>query len=216
MMFLGLIWAALAPLSLVLVIVLLSREFKARLSRWAVPTASAVILGPVAAVWWLDRSEFRAVCTGEGAPVIYRKASADGVFLNSSTANSFGMRYLYDEGFAWIEAPSIYTRGAWVKYTRDTTSASAGAITTTDIPVLTARYEVREVFTQPNAHTGLSQTQIIDRTTGELLAKAGRASFSGGRVKWVLGAWGSSDCPSARTAPAHFNAYYHLAKQTLR
>ncbi len=212
MMLLGLIWAALAPLSLVVLIAVLSRALTPRLARWAMPVACATVLVPVGALWWTDRSDFQAVCRDAGAPVIYQTARADGVFLNSPTANSFGMRYLHDEGFSWIEAPSIYRRGEWVRYSRDT----AGTVHTAEISALSARYEVREVHSQPLPHTGLSQTEVVDRTTGRLMAKAGRASFDGGSAKWVLGAWGSSDCPSARSAPDAFNAYYHLAKRTLR
>jgi hypothetical protein len=147
---------------------------------------------------------------------VYRKASADGIFLNSGTANSFGTRYLLEEGFSWMEAPSIYTRGAWTRYERDSSASNPNNIKTTEITALTARYEVREIFSQPFPHTGLSTTQVIDRSTAGVLAKAGRANFDGGRAKWFLGAWGTTDCPSAMRESDNFSAYYHLAKQTLR
>jgi hypothetical protein len=178
--------------------------------------ATALVMSPVGALWLMDRADFQGVCDGVGAPVVYRKASADGIYLNSGTANSFGMRYLQDEGFSWVEAPSIYTRGAWVRYVRDTASRVASAIATVEIPALTARYEVRESFSQPFPHTGLSITQVVERSTGEVLAKAGSANFDGGRAKWVLGAWGASRCPSAMQSSEAFGPYYHLARNTLR
>lgn len=218
MMLVGLIWAACAPLVLVLAVVLLARVLRRRGLPWAGAIAATTVLVPVASLWWLDHAEFRAVCRDTAAPVVHRTAKAEGIFLNSSTANSFGMRYLQEEGFAWVEAPSIYTRGAFVRYAKRGAAAGADSarIDETEIPALSARYEVREVFRQPYPHTGLSETQVVDRTTGEVLASAGRASFDGGRAQWVLGAWGSTDCPSVVRAPDAFQAYYHLAKRTLR
>ncbi|MEQ1515259.1 MAG: hypothetical protein ABL931_02080 [Usitatibacteraceae bacterium] len=224
MMLIGIIWAALAPLVLVALIFALAWWLRRERVRGAVVWAVSVVLLPIAAVWWIDREEFLSVCTGEGKPVIFRKAMTDGVFLNSGTSNSFGMRYLHDEGFSWIEAPSIYKRGSWVRYERDNVNTAADGgkgsggvnITTTEIPSLTARYEVREDSSQPFDHTSLSQTKVIDRSNGDVMAQAGNAHFSGGRVKWVLGAWGARSCPSAMSSPQDFNDYYHLAKKTLR
>ena len=212
MMLLGLIWAALAPLSLACLVLLLAWLMrKAGLPR-AYLLATLLVLTPVAALWYADRSAFMRVCEGEAKPVVYRHAKADSLFLNSGTANSFGMRYLQEEGFSWIEAPSIYQRNAWVRYTR----GESGTITTTEIPAITARYEVQEDFSQPHDHTGLTQIKIIDRNNGELIAQAGSATFSGGRAKWVLGAWGIKSCPSAMSSPEQFNDFYHLAKKALR
>ena len=216
MMLVGLVWAAFAPVSLVALVALLAWLLRRGKVRWALPLAGALVIAPVATLWLLDRAEFMTVCAGEGKPTIYRKASADGIFLNSGTANSFGMRYLHEEGFAWVEAPSIYKHGEWVRYARDTASTAANAIVTTEIPAITARYEVRELFSQPFSHTGLSQTHVVDRSTGEVLAKAGSATFGGGRATWVIGAWGTTSCPSAMQAPQLFSDYYHLAKRTLR
>ncbi len=216
MVFIGVLWAALAPLILVALIIALGWWLRCARTPGAFLWASAVVLLPVAAVWWWDRAEFIAVCTGEGKPVIFRKAMAEGVFLNSGTSNSFGMRYLQEEGFLWIEAPSIYQRDAWVRYERSGDTGNTGNIKASEIPAITARYEVREDSSQPHRHTSLSQSRIIDRTTGEVLAKAGSAHFNGGRMMLVLGAWGGRSCPSAMSSPEDFNDYYHLAKKTLR
>ena len=212
MMLIGIIWAVLAPVSLVIVVILLAWMLRKSAVRWAAPLAIAAVLTPVAVVWLLDRADFIRVCDGEGKPVVYRHATAEGIFLNSGTSNSFGMRYLHEEGFHWMEAPSIYQRNAWVRYER----SGDGSISTTDIPAITARYEVREDFSQPHGHTGLSQTKVIDRASGELLAKAGSATFDGGRMRLVLGAWGTQTCPSAMSSPEAFNEVYHLAKNALR
>ena len=212
MMLVGIIWAALAPVSIFLAAVLLAWLLRRAHVKWAVTLAVAAVAGPVAFFWLLDHAEFEQVCEREGRTVIYRHATADGIFLDSGTSNSFGMRYLHDEGFRWVEARSIYKRDAWVRYER----AADGSIKTTNIPALSARYEVAEDFSKPFGHTSLSRTLVIDRTTGEVLAKAGSANFDGGRMNPVLGAWGMRSCPSAMSSPTAFSDFYHLARNALR
>jgi hypothetical protein len=103
-----------------------------------------------------------------------------------------------------------------VRYQRSEGDPKTATILTTEVEALTARYELREDFSEPFLHTSLSQTKVIDRETNEVMAKAGSATFSGGAMKWVLGAWGMQSCPGAFASPETFNAYYHLARDTLR
>ena len=223
MMLVGLLWAGLAPLSLALLAWAVHRQLVQRLliNRYALPgihgrrgwvLAWALVLLPVVLLWWLDWRQFDALCSSEASARILQRAKADLIFLNSRTANSFGQRYLQDEGFAQVEAPSIYRRDGFVRYERD----ASGTVKATESDALTARYEVREVFSQHHGHTGVNRTEVVDRQTGQVMASAGSASFDGGRVKWVLGAWGSARCPSAFSNPQGFNAHYHLARDTLR
>lgn len=212
MTLIGILWAVAAPLLLLVAGAIVAFLLRRARAPRATPLAAVIVLGTVMVFWLYDRSKFVEVCEGEGKPVVYRRAAADGVFLNSGTSNSFGMRYIQEEGFKWVEAASIYKRNAWVRYER----FGNGSIVTNDIPELTAEYEVREVFSQPYGHTGLSRTQVVDRASGDVLAKAASATFDGGRMKIVLGAWGVRSCPSAMTSSEDFNAFYHLAKNALR
>ncbi len=212
MMLVGILWAALAPLSLVLVAALLAWLLKKARIRFPIPLSVLAVALPVSACWYLDGAEFDRICKAEGVAVVYRRATAEGIFLRSQTSNSFGMRYLQDEGFSWVEAAGAGEPDTWIRYER----AANGAISAARIPAITARYEVREEFTKPNRHTGLSTTLVTDRRTGELLAKAASATFDGGRMNPVLGAWGTRSCPSAMSSPEAFNAFYHLANHTLR
>jgi hypothetical protein len=217
MMALGLLWAIFAPLSLIALIVGLGALFRL-LGRnrvnfvAALGVAAAIVLVPVSVVWRVDRQAFAELCRVEGAPVIRETAKADGFLLVSGTSNSFGMRYLQSEGFDWMEADDIYRRGEWVRYVKD----GAGQIATVKIAAPTALYEVRETFEKPTGASGLSRTNVIERATGRELARGASLTFDGGRLKWVLGAWGVASCPEARTDPDAFNAWYHLARNTLR
>ena len=217
MIFLGFLWAIFAPLSLVAGAALLAFVIRSiapdLFGFWsAFALAATLVLAPVYWVWRQDMTVFKAVCSDEGAPRIFEKAVTDGMLLTSGTSNSFGMRYLHDEGFQWMESDDIYNRGGFVRYARD----DKGAISTTKIDAPTARYEVREIFEQRPPELNISRTLVIDRQTGKEMARAASVTFNGGRMKWLLGAWGTTDCPSAASDSAGFRAWYHLAKNTLR
>ena len=217
MMLLGMVWAVFAPLLLVPPMLLAHRGLRAwcgtRVRASGLRAAAvAVVLVPVAAVWAWQRSQFEAVCRHEGAAVVTAKARADGFLLESTTANSFGPRYLYDDGFQWFEARDVSRRDGWVRYERD----AAGAIASRPIDTPTARYEVRETHGKPHSHTSLMVTRVSDRQTGAELSRAASAYFDGGSMMWALGAWGGTACPNAMWDAEGFRRYYHLVRDTLR
>ena len=211
---LGIIWAVTAPLLLLmpvaLLFALLSFTGWSRRVRMAVATGLVVIT--VGTIWWLDYKEFVSVCEGVGKPRIIVRSTADGIFLDSPTANSFGMNYLHEQGFSWMEMRSIYDRNKIERVIRE----ANGQIRTEPVDSISARYEVRETFEQPYPHTALSMKRVIDRQTGTVMAQAGSANFNGGRMQWVLGVYGTRSYPSAMTNSEDFQAYYYLAQRTLR
>lgn len=217
MSLIGVLWAAFAPLSLVLAILVIALGIRLVHrrpgARWrALGIAALLVVAPTALLWWTDRVAFRRLCEAMGPGVIRRTAAADGFFLDSGAANSFGMRYLHDEGFRWIEAADYRRRDGFVRYSR----ADDGTIVTDSIGQVTARYRVVDSDTAPLPYASFAITRVIDGATGEELARASNGHFSGGRAKWVLGAWGVASCPSAFSNSDGFNTYYHLAKLTLR
>jgi hypothetical protein len=177
-----------------------------------IAAASGLVAAIVGTAWWLDYREFVSVCEGAGKPRIFMRSTADGIYLDSPTANSFGMNYLHQQGFSWMEMRSIYDRTRFERVSR----TAAGQIRTEQIDAISARYEVRETFEQPYRHTSLSMRYVIDRQTAQVMARAGGAHFDGGRVRWVLGAYGTRSYPSAMTNSDDFNGYYYLAQHTLR
>lgn len=213
-MLLGLIWAAFAPLLLVPVVALL--VVLLRFTGWSrnirIVVAAGMVVVVVGTGWWLDYKEFSLICERVGKPRIITHAAADGIFLDSPTANSFGMRYVQDQGFAWMEMRSIYDSNNIERVTRGTD----GRIRTEPTDTIKARYEVRETFEQPYRHTCINMTRVIDRQTGMIMAQAGSADFDGGRTKWVLGMYGSRHFPNVLTNGEDFNTYYNLAQRTLR
>lgn len=212
MMLFGLIWAVLAPLLLVPVILLVAYALRRMGKAVALAGAAAIVLLPVGILYGLDRSDFSRFCRETGRPLIVRRAVADGIFLNSETANSFGTRYVLQEGFTWMERQDIYNRSGFVRVAR----LADGTLGEEKIAAVSARYEVRETFETGAGRYGGLRIVVIDRQTGEEMARAADAQFNGGRLWWLLGAYGSTSCLSPLTDPAGFDAHYHLARDTLR
>lgn len=212
MMLVGIFWAALAPLSLVLAIGVLRWQLRGRQSQHAWTVAASIVVLPVAVVYGLDRNEFRRVCDEEGMAVVTRQVAREGIFLDSPTANSFGTRYVESEGFKWVEMRDIYRRSAYVRMERE----KDGKISTTQISESRAKAVVEERHESRGKGISVNTTRVIDRETGEVLSRASLVHFDGGRLFAVLGAWGTSQCPHPGKSDGEWNRYYHLAKVTLQ
>lgn len=212
MMAIGFIWAAFAPLSLVACFSLIYFLTKpiALSKRVRIVVSLAATLLPVLLLWIPARLEFGRVCEVQGKPVILKNVQADGFFLDDSTANSFGMRYLQAEGFLWIEAKSIYHPGKFTRY-----EINGDKISESEVDKISAKYVLKSQHHQRDSYSD-TELVITEIQTGEKLASAHSMIFDGGMVKWVLGGWGVVSCPSALTEAEDFTTMYHLAKLTMR
>jgi hypothetical protein len=216
MTLIGLLWAIAAPLLLLMPVALLAwllgrwRPAWPRRRRWGLAAAATAAL--VALSWLPQRLQFAALCDGLGPPRIEARAAVAGFFLDDGTANSFGMRYLHDEGFDWIEARSIYRRDAYTRYRK-----VDGRIEQQEIDHLTAAHVFTSTHERLPGGVQVHRQFIRERASGRLMAQAASANFDGGTAKWVLGAWGSASCPNPVTTAgsAAFQATYHLARDTL-
>ena len=217
MMLLGIVWAMGAPVLILLIGAVLylasSRLFPAA-SR---PIRSGASFGLpfliVGVLWWGDRAEFEAQCASLGRSVVHETRSVDGIFLDDSTANSFGMRYLREEGFQWMEARSIYARNRFTRY-----EWHGSDIRSREVDAISASVAVTATHERLSPWTSAQRVTITDRLTGQVLATAAQAHFNGGRAYWLLGSWGSGSCPDPATSEGsmEFKRFYHLARLTLR
>jgi hypothetical protein len=211
----GIIWAVFAPVLLLIpgcaLYLAAGRIRGVRTRKQRILVASAITLSVVGALWVRDSLRFDAHCGKITVAQVIEKRKVDGFFLDDSTANSFGMRYLQNEGFQWIEARSIYNRSGFTRY-----ESSGSGISQKEVDRLTAGIAVKSEFFEDS----ISSTTILtvkDMQTGKLLASAGNSNFNGGAARIVLGAWGTRSCPSRWTSDGTdgFNRFYHLAKLTL-
>ena len=213
-MIIGFVWAVFAPLLLAIgvwILVLVAKRFSVP-KPWRYWGPVIIVVGLTLALWLPERLAFKRHCDTSSKPTILETAVAEGIFLDDSTANSFGMRYLQEEGFSWMEARSIYNRGGFTRYEqRD------GTIEQREIDQISAEYMVRANF-KVERLWNTTETEIVNRKTGEKMAWANNSTFVGGTARWVLGVYGTASCPDPRSTEGsrEFDEFYHLARNTLR
>ncbi len=166
----------------------------------------------VTATWLPGRLEFSRLCAELAEPRIHARVKVEGFYLDDLTANSFGTRYLHDEGFSWFEARDIYRSDGHVRYRKD-----GGKIVTDPIPALTAAHVVRSGVEVRAQTIHVARTEIAERASGKILAEAHSVIYHGGPLGLFLGAYGLANCPSPITAEGsrQFNTYYHLVREVL-
>lgn len=215
-MLLGFVWAVAAPLLLLIPVALLTRLLRQRRPAWTPRRRRVVAVGATLAVvllaWLPGRLRFATLCDELGLPRIEARAAVAGFLLDDSTAHSFGMRYLLEEGFDWIEARSIVRPGGTTRYRK-----AGDRIEQDEIDQPTAAHVLQSTHESHPGGVSISRQVIRERAGGRVLAQAASARFDGGPAKWVLGAWGSASCPDPVTAEGNrrFQASYHLARDTL-
>ena len=174
--------------------------------------AASLVVAVVVLTWLPGRLEFDRLCNELSEPSIRTRVKVDGFYLDDVTANSFGMRYLHDEGFAWVEARDIYRRGAFVRYRK-----AGEKIETDPIPALTATHMVRSGVEQRPRGINVARTEIIERASGKVLAEAHSITYRGGPLGLFLGMFGTGHCPNPVFAEGNrqFKSYYYLAREVL-
>ena len=172
----------------------------------------AAVAMVIAATWLPGRIEFARLCDALEEPRIDARIQVDGFYLDDSAANSFGQRYLREEGFAWMEARDIYHRDRFVRYRKD-----GDKIVNDPIPALTASHVVRSSLEQHAHGIHVARTEIAERATGKILAAAHSVVYHGGPLGLFLGVYGSANCPNPITAAGsrRFDTYYHLVREVL-
>jgi hypothetical protein len=213
-MIIGIIWAMFAPLLLVVgVWVLVRAARKAGVPKpWRFWGPVIVVVGTTLAFWVPERLAFKRHCDASSKPTILRTAVADGFFLEDPTANSFGQRYLLEDGFSWMEARSIYDRSRFTRY-----EMIDGKLEQREIAQTDTEYTVRSSF-KAERLWNTTETAILETKTGERMAWANNSHLEGGTARWVLGVYGTASCPDPRSTEGseEFLAFYNLAKNTLR
>lgn len=224
MMLAGLLLTVLGPLLLLLPIVLLVFLFGraglgARLGLSAdnarllhVAAAGILVLGAVLATYLPGRIELERLCSELAEPRILERARVEGFFLDDLTANSFGQRYLGEEGFAWFETHDIYKRGQFVRFRK-----AGDKVHTEPVTELQSRHVVKSATEVRDRTIHVSRTAISERESGRLLAEAHSVIYHGGPLGIVLGVYGMSNCPNPITPEGsrQFNLYYHLVREVL-
>jgi len=220
----GILLAIFGPLLLIVPMVLVYRllvcsnpatrfGWSKGMPRFAYAMIAAVsVLLVVGATYLPGKLEFNRLCENLAEPKIIERARADGFFLDDSTADSFGMRYLRNEGFDWFETRDIYKPDGYARYRKE-----GDKIVRETVSELTARYTVQSMHEKRSLGIVVDRVAVTERVSGKLLAQAHSVTYHGGPLSLLLVLYGMSDCPDVRTQQGsrQFNVYYHLARDTL-
>lgn len=187
-----------------------ARGATARHMSWIL--AVVMVGAAVLATYVPGRMEFERLCEALSEPRIHERAVAPGFYLDDLAADSFGQRYVGEEGFAWMETRDIYRRDAHVRYRR-----VGGEVVREPAPDLWARYAVTSTLEVRARGIHVARTAITDRADGRLLAQAHSLTYHGGPLGMLLGVYGLSQCPDPRSPEGsrRFDTYYHLARRVL-
>lgn len=185
-------------------------ESQARLAHMG--ASVLLVLGVLLASYLPGRLEFERLCTDFAEPRIFWKVRVEGFFLDDLTANSFGQRYLGEEGFAWFETHDIYKRGRFVRFRK-----AGDKVHTEPVTELQSLHVVKSATEVRDRTIHVSRTAISERESGRLLAEAHSVIYHGGPLGIVLGVYGMSHCPNPITPEGsrQFNLYYHLVREVL-
>jgi hypothetical protein len=177
-----------------------------------VTASAAIVLGTVLATYLPGRMEFERLCGELAEPRILERVRVEGFFLDDLSANSFGRRYVAEEGFAWFETYDLYQRGRTVRFRQ-----SGDQMVIEPVIELQARHVVKSDTEVRGNTIHVSRTAISERQSGRLLAEAHSVTYHGGPLGMVLGAYGLSICPDPVTTEGRrqFDLYYHLVREVL-
>ena len=206
-----------APVLIVLIGAILDRASSRLFPAVSRPVRRAASFGLpfliVAVLWWGDRSEFDEQCASLGRSIVHETRSVDGIFLDDSTANSFGMRYLQEEGFQWMEARSIYARNRFTRYERD-----GPEIRSREVDVISASVAVTATHVRLSPWTSAQRVTITNRSTDRCWRRRHKPISTGTSVPPAggMGIWFVPGSCFIGDGSIEFNRFYHLARLTLR
>ena len=221
---LGLLMAMFGPLFLLLPVWLIHRLLsqtrallrlgiaEAKLSRSNIGASFLLVALIVAATYAPGRLEFNRLCEELAEPRIRERVQVDGFLLMDTTADSFGRRYLTEEGFRWFETPVLGRPEQFRRFRRE-----GDQVVIEKIEDVTARYRLASLHEERAYGIKHHRTVIGEISSGRALAESDSLTYMGGPLGMFLGIYGMSTCPSPITPEGsrQFNLGYHLAREVL-
>lgn len=157
--------------------------------------------------------EFNGLCTRYSKPQVQKRVMVDG-FYRTRLYPYEAARFLREEGFAFVEAPHMYKKNIYVRYSM----LADGKVREQETTELVSQYGVREDFSQPSYGILMNQKTVYQIASSRQFANAAGVTYTGGPLSLLLGTYALSSCPDIRTPSGSedFKTYYHLEKAVLR
>lgn len=156
--------------------------------------------------------EFEKLCEQYSSPSIEKRVTTDS-FFRSHLYPYEARQFLDDDGFKFVEAPHMYKKGRYIKYSL----SGNGEIIEQEIDEPASEYGVRDDLKLLASGINMSQKTAYELKSGKDFARASTVLYSGGPLSLFMGVYAMSNCPDIRSEKGSkdFDTYYNFEKEVL-
>jgi len=178
----------------------------------AIAITTIVILTLLIISYMPGKMEFDKLCLQYGTPSIQKRIRTIS-FYRTRLYPYEAKQYLGDEGFEFVEAPHMYKKGSYIKYSL----SKDGKIKEEEITEPASQYGIRDDLKLLPLGINLSQKTAYEMTSGKEFAQASNILYSGGPLSIFMGVYAMSNCPDiiSEQGSKDFNTYYHFEMEIL-
>ena len=223
----GTLLVILGPLLIIPATWLLSRlAIRPVISRILVPTISiqaarrtalglslVIVLGALSLSYFPGKFEYDRQCAEHATPVVQDQVRVEG-FYHSRLYPHQARRYLDEDSFAFVEAPHMYEKDSFIRYSKTIDNR----IREQKLTTLKSLYGVRQDLHELSFGIVMTSKTVYEIASNRQLATASHIVYHGGPLSLLLGVYGMSSCPdiSLPEGSQHFDTFYNLEAKILR
>jgi hypothetical protein len=177
-------------------------------------TSTVLVLGILLASYLPGRITYSALCDANAAPRIIERVDVGGFFMDELQSYR-AERHLYEQGFAFVEAPKSQDKRTYIRYT----PGDGRRVREVAVNELLSRYGLREERSEKLWGVGMTRKIVYELKSNRVLAEAASVDYFGGPLFMFLGVYGLSQCPDVRDedrGAKDFETYFNLEAVVLR
>ena len=178
--------------------------------RLALAASVALVAAALATSYFPGKRAFDRLCATHGTPTVSGVVRAEGFFRTRLYPYEAAR---WPDSFAYVEAPHMYEEGVHVRYTK-----VGDDVREESVAALRSRYAVRETFEELPHGIVMTEKTVYEMASKRELARAASIVYHGGPLSLLLGVYGMSSCPDARSEQGSqdFRTFYDLETIVLR
>lgn len=175
--------------------------------------STVLVLGILLASYLPGRITYNALCAAHSVPRIAERVNVEGLFVDELYPYR-AAQHLYDQGFAFVEAPEFPARRTNIRYT----PAASRKVSQQPVSNLLSRYGLRVEYSRMSWGVGMTRKIVYELESNRVLAEAASVDYHGGPLWMFFGVYGLSSCPGEDTdrGTEDFRTYYNLEAVVLR
>lgn len=176
--------------------------------------STALVLGILLVSYLPGRITYNTLCDAHAAPRIIERVNVEGLFLDELYPYRAG-QHLYDQGFAFVEAPKFPDKHTNIRYT----PGDGRQVREEAVKELLSRFGLREERSVMFWGVGMTKKIVYELKSNRVLAEAASVDYHGGPLFLFFGVYGLSSCPDVRDVDRgakDFSTYHNLEAIVLR